>query len=125
MTEERRQVFPGDAVASRRNAIPPEIRRIQLGLFHQDRETLESIPIGTSYERDYTPGEFWQPMEEPEEVRFAGTTSVVVWRIDLFGDDPPERGYIRMRQPLPGPDIVVTDAEDAVNWLAREMPPSD
>ena len=41
-----------------------------------------------------------------------------VWFIDMFGE--PDRGYLRMRQPLPGPDLVLTDAEDAVNWIVRE-----
>lgn len=103
---------------------PPEpIRGIQRSLFWNDYRQLGGRP-GPAYERDYVPGEFWSE-EDPEERAFARTTRVQVWFVDLFDEATPERGYIRTRKPLPRGVPVVSDAEDAVNWMFLTGPPED
>ena len=105
------------------DATPPEpYRSIQREVFWRDRRWLEAHPVGASYERDYVPGEFWSEDDFGDP---SGVERIRVWWTDLFEEPTPDRGYIRMRQPLPRGGLVVSDAEDSANWMFREGPPDD
>lgn len=99
--------------------LPDEVREVQRDVFWADVDALAGEPPGTKIQRPYRPGEFFEYCDDqPESGMFGDTSDVQVWFIDMFGD--PSRGYIRMREPLPGPDMVFTDAEDAANWIVQE-----
>jgi hypothetical protein len=114
------ELFVGDSVAEERDRLPEHVRRVQQEVYWADVDALAGR-TDLVIERPYRPGEFYDetlPEDAPEDVVFAETVSVEVWLHDMFRD--PARGVIRMRQPLPGPDVVITDGEDAVNWIVRE-----
>jgi hypothetical protein len=111
------RLVAGDSVMAARDRLPDYVQRVQRETFWADSDALGG-KVGKVIQRPYTPGEFYECGDEPEEVTFAETVTVEVWLHDMFHE--PGRGLIRMRQPLPGPDIVVTDGEDSANWIVRE-----
>jgi hypothetical protein len=115
--EEPIVLFVEDAVLAARDRLPHEVQQVQREVYWSDMAALAGR-VGAVIERPYRPGEFYDRSDEPEDVVFTDTVAVQVWLYDMFGD--PERGLIRMRQPVPGPDLVITDGEDAVNWIVRE-----
>ena len=100
--------------------LPEVVKRLQREVYWNDLDALGGR-TDLVIERPYRPGEFYDETLDtggPEEVVFAETVSVEVWLNDMFREAG--RGLIRMRQPLPGPNTVITDGEDAVNWIVRE-----
>jgi hypothetical protein len=78
--------------------------------------------VGAVLERDYVPGEFWSEHDFRE---LTDVERVRVWWVDLFRDPTPERGFIRVRQPVGTSANVRQDGEDAVNWMFLDGPPED
>jgi len=117
--DDRDPLVAMDSVDFLRDQLPDEVRAVQQQAYWADVDALADQPVGVVVEREYRPGEFFHPGDSrAEQDAYAVTETVRVWFIDMFGE--PERGLIRMREPLPGPEIVMSDPEDAAHWIVRQ-----